>query len=116
MTVDSFFGIVAEQMLRPLCETPMGSVSRRHWLVMEDDRGVEIAEVSEGEIVIHEVISSLLERGSEAAAYVTYVPEPRERILAEVVTKDPRDSDIREAGIVRATGGQVVLQAWQRLV
>jgi hypothetical protein len=112
--IDSFLTVVEEQVVQAL-KSQQVHAGRRHWVVLLDEHGAEISEVGEDEIIIHEALASLVSGGALGAAYVTYMPPPDPRVLAQVLTTDPRDSDVRTARLA-ITSVDIELGPWERTV
>jgi hypothetical protein len=89
---------------------------QHHLLVFEDDRGIEVGDVSTASVPAHQLLSSLIEQGAVGAAYATYLPA-RSEVLAEIYvgTAKPEDSDVRRATVTRSTDG-VVIGPWQHAI
>jgi hypothetical protein len=107
--IDAFFDVVAQMIVPELASRPDQNVARRHWIVIADAHGTELAEVDEDDP--HDALRSFSDRRVDAA-YVTYVPRPVERVLAYAITTDPANSDVRQGSVQRAEGS-VQLGAWE---
>lgn len=113
ISVDAFLDTVARVLPDELAKTQPESEEPRHWIVISDQISTEITEVHESKP--HEALRSLIDRGVDGAAYVTYVARPTERVLAYVLVAAPRDSDIRQAAVLR-TGNNIALGRWEYTV
>ena len=114
--IDAFLLGVANEvasMLQSLEPTGRGV---RHWLVVEDGTGLASADVGESEFTPSDLLAVLIERGVNSAAYVTYLPDDSERVLAQVLVADPPDSDIRQATVHRTADGLIRIGRWEYIV
>lgn len=110
--LDAFFEEIAAKVVSCL-EEGMHHSSTRHWVIVDDDQGVDIVEALPGGPPPHELLQSLLASGATAAAYATHVPEGRERVVAEALVIDPSDSDTRVATVLRDGDQRVRLGPWE---
>lgn len=111
-TVDALLDAVAQMIVSELTGRRDENVGRRHWIVIDDAEGTEVAEVDETDP--HDALRSFSDRGVDAA-YVTYIAAPVERVLAYAITTDPANSDVRQSTVQRI-GGSVRLGAWEYMV
>jgi hypothetical protein len=106
---DAFLAVVAAVIAPQLASHPHENGSPRHWIVIEDAHGTEVAEVDESDP--HAALRSFSDRGIDAA-YVTHIPGPVERVIAYAITANPANSDLRQTTVQRAAGS-VRLGPWE---
>jgi hypothetical protein len=111
--IDSLFDLVAEQLSSALDELDSADLEIKHWVVVDDEVGVEISAVDD-ESKAHEIVANLIDEGAAGAAYATYNPAA-ELVVATALVADPRNSDIRRARAVRA-GQTISLEPWEYTV
>lgn len=112
--IDAFFEVIAGAMQREMDDLDQEASDVRHWVVIEDAVGVEVSPVEDSRP--HEVLPSFMALGVRGAAYVTYVPERPERLLAYALVANAADSDVRQTHVVREEGGVTSLAPWERTV
>jgi len=117
MRLDSFFEEVAVQSIGELDQATESPESRAHWIVIRDSLGIERSRVSgkEGEIDVGEVLASHLANGCDAAAFVVHASESTEYLMAQALTADPREFDVRRAEIHRGDA-RIRLGPWQPVI
>jgi hypothetical protein len=112
--IDSFFALVAERVLPELLKLDADSAGIRHWFVIEDAIGVEVADGDE-DTDSSKALMSFAEKDANAA-YVTYSPgPPHEHVLAYAVMAGPTNSDVRRSAIIRS-GESLTLGPWEYTV
>ncbi len=113
-SINAFFDIVGQEVLRELEAIDPNGAGKRHWVVIQDALGVKLSSLERAKPP-HELLDSFMEHGVEGAAYVTYVPGAPETVLAQVLVATPRNSDVRTAAVTRTTES-VTLQPWEYTV
>jgi hypothetical protein len=116
MDIDDVLPLVREKVSAQLRGGARTGTTIQHWILVADDLGVELADLNPNSSPPHELLSSLVDMGARAAAYVTYVPAAPERVLAQILTADPRNSDVRQARVVRDAAAPVELGPWENTV
>ena len=111
--IDSLFVLVAEQLAAALDELEPADLEIKHWVVVDDEFGVEISAVDD-EPKAHEIVANLVDGGAAGAAYATYNPAA-EIVVATALVADPRNSDIRRSRAARA-GQTISLGPWEYTV
>jgi hypothetical protein len=111
--INSFFDLVAEQLLDELVALDPAVLEIKHWVVVEDSVGVAVSIVGD-EPQAHEILAALIDGGAKGAAYVTYNPEA-DIVVANVLVAALRNSDIRRAN-VEGTGRTISLGPWEYTV
>ena len=114
--IDAFFALVGERIASQIDAPETDASKIRHWVVVQDSIGVEVAPLEDGEP--HELLQSFLDGGAVGAAYVTHLPGSFERVLAYVWVGEggePQNSDVRQC-IVRRVGGTVSLGPWHYML
>jgi len=100
-TADAFLDVVARLISGQLANLHAPAERSQHWVVILDPLGEAVATIDGGELPPHEVLSSLVDKGADAAAYVTYVPGPPEYVLTQLALTDPPNSDLRRSRVER---------------
>lgn len=113
--IDSVFALVAREVAARLDEIDTESSRTKHWILIEDSVNVEFSSIV-GDKPPHELLSSFIEQGVCAAAYVTYVPGRDEHVLAYVFTTNPPNSDVRRSAVLRQGRSDAKLAAWESTV
>lgn len=111
--VNEFLDRLHEPLVSELAELDPTVSAVRVWVAVEDDFGLEAVDVADSPLHAHELLAALVDGGASAAAYLTYVSEAPERVEARVLTRTPRDSDVRWTYVQRAPGGEVELSEWE---
>jgi len=114
--IDEFLAVVAKKMQEQLAAVEPSGSETLHWIVVADNIGAEISEQVPTGVSPHELLASLITNGGAAAAYVTYVPAGPARVLADVLVADPRNSDVRQALVLRDPRRTVALGGWEPTV
>jgi hypothetical protein len=107
--LEAIFRLIAER-ITPELRSP--SEDFRHWVLLQDASGTDLAPLDEDRMPVHEVLDSLIRDGADAAAYITHRRLDPERVVAQVLVANPLNSDTRQADVVRRDGS-VGLTAWQ---
>src|ERR687891_466226 len=107
--------VLVETEVTAMLRGTLPKSANRHWIILVDDVGVEAADVREDSPPPHGLLASLVDAGAHGAAYVTHLREHPERIVAQLLTANPRNSDVRMAS-VRRTSASVRLGKWEYTV
>lgn len=84
----------------------------RHWVLVQDQTGIELSLLETEEMPVHELLASLTGDGADVAAYITHRRPVPERVVAQVLVREPPDSDTRRADVIRRAGGPC-LAPWE---
>lgn len=96
---DQFFDVIAAELAQKLSAESLPSLS--HWMIISDAQGVttcRLDDETEG-MAIDSVLASHIDGGATAAAFVTV---HKQSVLAQTLTAEPRNSDLRRASLADA--------------
>jgi hypothetical protein len=108
--LEAVFDLIGRMIVPELEGQP--SRDFRHWVLVQDAKGIEFSLIADDALPVHEILDSLLRDGADAAAYVTHRRPDPERVVAQVLVAKPLNSDTRRADVVR-TGNSISLSRWQ---
>ncbi len=112
-SIDRIYALVALAIVTHLESLGEPGSDLQHWLVVIDAIGVDLVDAADTPLSPSEVLASLVDKGIEGAAYITHIPGPPERVLAQVLVDGPRNSDVRESQVLRSPGSGVELSPWE---
>jgi hypothetical protein len=117
--IEDFYARVAVELTEILVANGARFGEIRRWILIDDKSGLAVSSAAPDAEPWHEILAGLIERGAHAAAVVHYFPSGPggpERLLAQVYTTSPSDSDVRRADVMRDESGAPTLSTWQHTV
>lgn len=105
---DRFFDVIAAELAPKLSAESLPL--RSHWMIISDAQGVttcRLDDETEG-MAIDSVLASHIDGGAAAAAFVTV---HKQSVLAQTLTTEPRNSDLRRAPLINVSG-ELQLGPW----
>lgn len=105
---NAFYELIAQELEPRLAAEPPRPLN--HWMLISDAEGTTICRLddeTEG-MEVDSILASHIERGASAAAFITARDE---FVLAQVLLRDPRNSDIRRASL-KEQSGELRLGQW----
>jgi hypothetical protein len=117
--IDEFYARVAIELTDTLVANGTGFGEVQRWILVDDESGLTVSLAAPEAKPWHEILAGLIELGADAAAVVHYYPsgpDCPERLLAQVYTTNPGNSDVRRADVVRDGSSAPTLGPWQRTV